>query len=116
MRRCLRGFSERDHNHSGIMIDVVEVFADTEDAAAVTQMPMKRIGDAGLIERVKKYVAGDGAEVSKRRHRSLLAGRHRTPESSAILNVSLTKSSMACCMRFSLPTKKWSAPGTMTSF
>jgi hypothetical protein len=27
-----------------------------------------------------------------------------------------TQSSIAACMRLSLPTKKWSTPGTMTSF
>src|SRR6185312_9540774 len=86
----MRGHAKRNDQHAREAIELVEVVAYAQCAAAVVDMPLKSCAD--------------------------LRVRSTHARLRLVANFSATHSSSAACIRFSLPTKKWSASGTMTSF
>ena len=53
------GLAERDDEHAGMSVQIVEIVADTQDAALAMHVPRKALRDRGFRQRLLEDVARD---------------------------------------------------------
>src|SRR6266849_7224743 len=74
------GFADCNDEHAAVGVEVVEVFANSENAALAMQVPREGLGDAGFAESVVEDVAGDVLHYLCLRYRGTFRlGRARLP-------------------------------------
>src|SRR5262249_29027987 len=105
---AMAGLAEGNSQYARIRLQVVEIVANAQHAALIVHVPRESPLDAGFVQRVRKDFSRHGAHVDFGRHQPASTCRPAA-------KCRAVQSRMAACISGRWPSKKWSAPSTMTS-